>query len=43
MRDAVREIEDEWARGLGTERFAQLRELLTELGGLVKTQKTMSG
>jgi hypothetical protein len=31
MRDAIRELEVEWALALGTERFALLRELLTEL------------
>ena len=31
IRDAVRGIEKVWARRLGPERFAQLRELLTEL------------
>lgn len=40
IRDAVRAIEDEWARGLGAERFAELRELLTDLGRLVTTAAT---
>ena len=31
MRDAVREIERDWERQLGRERFAQLRGLLLEL------------
>jgi DNA-binding MarR family transcriptional regulator len=31
IRDAVRGVEKVWARRLGPERFAQLRELLTEL------------
>jgi len=40
IRDAVRELEDEWARELGAERFAELRELLTDLGRLVTTAAT---
>jgi DNA-binding MarR family transcriptional regulator len=43
IREAVRELEDEWARGLGTERFAELRELLVDLDRLVKTGTTASG
>ena len=35
LRDAVAEIENDWARQLGPERFAQLRELLVELNGLL--------
>ena len=31
MRDAIRELEREWAQTLGAERFTLLRELLTEL------------
>ena len=31
MRDIVREVETEWEQGLGTERFAELRLLLTDL------------
>jgi hypothetical protein len=31
IRDAVSEIEREWEKQLGRERFAQLRELLREL------------
>jgi DNA-binding MarR family transcriptional regulator len=31
IRDAVRETEREWEQQIGTERFAQLRELLREL------------
>ena len=31
MRDAVAELEREWARELGSKRFAQLRDLLHEL------------
>jgi DNA-binding MarR family transcriptional regulator len=34
IRDAVREVEREWSRALGAARFAQLRELLTELASL---------
>ncbi len=33
MRDAVAEMEREWARQLGQKRFGQLRELLHELNG----------
>jgi DNA-binding MarR family transcriptional regulator len=35
IRAAVAEIEGEWAGRLGPERFAQLRELLVELNGLL--------
>ncbi len=31
IRDAVSEIEREWEQQLGTERFAELRQLLREL------------
>jgi DNA-binding MarR family transcriptional regulator len=31
MRDAIRELEHEWGQALGAERFAVLRDLLTEL------------
>ena len=31
MRDAIRELEAEWALAIGTDRFALLRELLTDL------------
>lgn len=31
MRDAIRDLEVEWGRALGAERFALLRELLTDL------------
>jgi hypothetical protein len=31
MRDTIRELEVEWALALGTDRFALLRELLTEM------------
>ena len=34
IRDAVAEVEAEWARQLGAERFAELRALLLELNGL---------
>jgi DNA-binding MarR family transcriptional regulator len=36
IRDAVAEIETTWASQLGPERFSQLRELLTDLNGLVQ-------
>jgi DNA-binding MarR family transcriptional regulator len=32
IRDAVREVEREWEQQLGPERFAELRELLREIG-----------
>jgi DNA-binding MarR family transcriptional regulator len=35
MRDIVREVETEWEQGLGPERFAELRLLLTDLNDLV--------
>ena len=35
VRDAVREVEAEWARELGPERFAELRALLLELNQLL--------
>jgi DNA-binding MarR family transcriptional regulator len=35
IRDAVSEVEREWVEALGTERFAQLRELLYELNEVV--------
>jgi DNA-binding MarR family transcriptional regulator len=35
MRAAIRDLEGEWARALGAERFALLRELLTELASQV--------
>lgn len=35
MRDAVSEVEREWAGALGAERFAQLRDLLYELNEVV--------
>ncbi len=34
MRQAVAEMEADWARQLGRERFAELRDLLVELNGL---------
>src|SRR5919197_6086582 len=47
MRDAVREIERDWERQLGRERFAQLRGLLLELNqpGYLRgvTQSRVSG
>ena len=35
IRDAVADVEREWARALGAKRFAQLRTLLVELNRLV--------
>jgi DNA-binding MarR family transcriptional regulator len=35
LRDAVAEIENDWARQLGPERFAQLRDVLIELNRLL--------
>jgi DNA-binding MarR family transcriptional regulator len=35
IRDAVTAVEGEWAQALGTERFAQLRDLLGELNEVV--------
>ena len=35
MREIVREVEGDWERGLGRERFAELRGLLTDLSALV--------
>ena len=35
IRDAVAEVEADWARALGPERFGQLRELLIELNELI--------
>jgi DNA-binding MarR family transcriptional regulator len=35
IRDAVAEIESDWARQLGPERFAQLRDVLIELNRLL--------
>ena len=34
MREAVGEVEAEWAEQLGQERFAQLRDLLLDLNRL---------
>jgi DNA-binding MarR family transcriptional regulator len=35
IRDAVAEVESDWARRLGPERFTELRELLVELNQLI--------
>jgi DNA-binding MarR family transcriptional regulator len=35
MRETVRELERDWARRLGPERFAELKRLLADLGELV--------
>ena len=35
MREIVGEVEDDWERGLGPERFAELRGLLLDLSALV--------
>jgi len=35
IRDAVAEVEADWARALGPERFGELRELLIELNALL--------
>jgi DNA-binding MarR family transcriptional regulator len=35
IRDAVRDVEDEWADAMGAQRFGQLRELLSELNEVV--------
>jgi DNA-binding MarR family transcriptional regulator len=40
MRDIVRELEAEWAQGLGPERFAELRLLLTDLNDHVAADRT---
>lgn len=37
IRDAVAEVEATWARQLGAERFAQLRELLVDLNELTRS------
>ena len=37
MRDAMADLEREWAQALGTARFADLRSLLTDLNTLVAT------
>ena len=42
MRDIVREVEAEWAQGLGPERFAELRHLLTDLNDHVAADKTQA-
>ena len=35
IRSAVAEVEDDWARRLGGERFGELRELLLDLNRLI--------
>jgi DNA-binding MarR family transcriptional regulator len=40
MRDIVREVETDWERQLGPERFAQLRLLLTDLNNHVAADRT---
>src|SRR5215468_7110613 len=35
IRDAVAEVEADWARALGPERFGELRELLIELNAMI--------
>jgi DNA-binding MarR family transcriptional regulator len=40
MRDIVREVEAEWAQGLGAERFAELRLLLADLNHHVAADTT---
>ena len=40
MRDIVREVEADWERQLGAERFADLRLLLTDLNGHVAVGRT---
>jgi hypothetical protein len=37
IREIVRELEQEWEREMGAERFATLRELLTDLNAQVTT------
>lgn len=39
MRNTVREIEHEWERELGADRFTQLRELLLDLNGTSLVQQ----
>jgi DNA-binding MarR family transcriptional regulator len=36
IRAAVAEVENDWARQLGPERFGELRDLLSELNGLIQ-------
>ena len=42
MRDIVREVETEWEQGLGPERFAELRLLLTDLNDHVAADRTQA-
>jgi DNA-binding MarR family transcriptional regulator len=42
MRDIVREVETEWAHGLGPERFAELRLLLADLNHHVAADTTQA-
>ena len=42
MRDIVREVETEWEQGLGRERFAELRLLLTDLNDHVAADSTFA-
>jgi len=42
MRDAVSEIEHDWERQLGPKRFAQLGQLLSELGESTETRQSNS-
>jgi DNA-binding MarR family transcriptional regulator len=42
MRDAVREIEHDWEQQLGPKRFAQLGQLLRELGDSTETRQATS-
>jgi DNA-binding MarR family transcriptional regulator len=43
IRDAVSEVEDEWAEALGAQRFAQLRDLLFELNEVVALEASEHG
>jgi DNA-binding MarR family transcriptional regulator len=40
MRETVRQIEFEWEQQLGSEQFAQLRELLIQLGPIARRSRT---
>jgi DNA-binding MarR family transcriptional regulator len=42
MRDIVREVETEWEKQLGPERFAELRLLLTDLNGHVAADRAQA-
>jgi DNA-binding MarR family transcriptional regulator len=42
MRDIVREVETEWEKQLGPERFAELRLLLTDLNGYVAADRAQA-